>query len=91
MCDGSIVDIQNKRIGAKAWHGVKRECVERIHFDIDGKRVFKIVGTNREELIHKYKDGRKWKTDTRTKWSGYSSVRYKECKGGLCGYLLCSM
>ena len=31
--------------------------------------------------MEKVRDGRSWKKDLRTSWTGYETVRYRECKG----------
>ena len=41
-----------------------------------------ISDKERHKLLEKCRDGRKWKRDSRTKWEGFDSVRYRDCHGG---------
>ena len=49
--------------------------------NIDGKCVYRSVTKTHELLLERCVDGRPWKKDTRSKWSGYETVRVKICKG----------
>ena len=49
-----------------------------ITYDIDGTTVFKVIAKNRLDLPDALKDGRKWKKDLCTEWSGFVSVRYRD-------------
>ena len=55
---------------------------DQIPFSIDGTKCYEIVGKNRLDVLNKSRDGRPWKRDTRSNWTGYKSVRYCDCRGG---------
>ena len=40
--------------------------------------MFKVITKNRLDLRDALKDGRKWKKDLCTEWSGFASVRYRD-------------
>ena len=71
----------NRVYGKKAWKGTTVEKVNRVPHNIDGKCVYRIVTKTHELLLERCVDGRPWKKDTQTKWSGYETVRVKNCKG----------
>ena len=72
-----------KVYGKETWSGHKREKVDKIPYNIDGKCCYSVKGSNRQDLLTKCRDGRPWAQDSRSKWSGYSSVRYRNCAGSL--------
>lgn len=79
-----MIDRQgNKTLGECAWNKVKIQRTQSLPFDINGLAAYSLKAPNRAELLQKCRDGRPWKNDTRTKWSGYDSVRYKNCNGSL--------
>ena len=63
-------------------------------FERYGKKVYKVTAKTRTKLLEKLKDGRQWKKDSRTTWSDFKEVRYRDCYGGYtcpnvdCNYLL---
>ena len=40
------------------------------------------MAQTRTKLLEKLKDGRQWKKDSRTTWSDFKEVRYRDCHGG---------
>ena len=70
----NIMNITLKQLGEK----------DRIPYDIDGSCAFRLTGDSKSNLVLRCKDGRPWKSkDSGTKWRKYTSVRYKNCGGGL--------
>ena len=57
------------------------EKVNQLPYDINGTKVYEVRGSSRAQLLQKLKDGRPWKKDSRTTWSGYKTVRYRDCSG----------
>ena len=53
---------------------LKKIKVEKIPFDIDGKKVYQVTAQTRTKLLEKLKDGRQWKKDSRTTWSDFKEV-----------------
>ena len=45
------------------------------------ERIPHLLTTIRAQLLQKLKDGRPWKKDSRTTWSGYKTVCYRDCSG----------
>ena len=74
-------DQMNRVYGKQSWNGLLRGEVDKIPNDIDGKCAFSIKAPSRTVLLEQCTDGRPWRKDTRTKWAGYESVRYKNCEG----------
>ena len=62
-----------------AWKDVPCEKVDKIPNDADGLKHYVVKDKSRSSLLAKCKDGRKWKRDSCTKWSGYDSVCYQNC------------
>ena len=73
---------RQKKVSRVLWMDEPVKDVPSIPYDIDGTTVFKVKAKNRLELLDALKDGRKWKKDSRTEWSGFVSVRYRDCSGG---------
>ena len=61
---------RQKKVSRILWMDEPVEDVPSIPYDIDGTTVFKVKAKNRLELLDALKDGRKWKKDSRTEWSG---------------------
>ena len=79
-----MVDLQGHKVcGESTWENIKRQKIIEIMFDIDGMKVYSIKGSNHRDLLRRCRDGRPWKKDSRTKWSGYDTVRFKDCNGPL--------
>jgi len=74
----------HKVLGEVTWRNVQSQVVTKVPFNIDGLSSFSIKGSCRADTLQRCRDGRPWKPDTRTKWSGYDVVRYKNCNGSLC-------
>ena len=55
--------------------------VDQIPFSIDETKCFEIVGKSRSDVLHKSRDGRSWKRNTRSNWTGYKSFGYYDCRG----------
>ena len=70
-----------KTYGESTWKDVPCEKVEKIPSNVDGLKHYVVKDKSRSSLLAKCKDGRKWKRDSCTKWSGYDSVRYQNCAG----------
>lgn len=70
-----------KVLGQGAWENIECEDVEKLPYDINGMKAYSLQGFNRFDLLHKCRDGRPWKKDSRTNWSGYDTVRYRNCNG----------
>ena len=78
-----VVNAQGqKTIGKDYWKHVHIRKVEQLPTDINGRNVYHLRANNRLVLLEKCRDGRPWKHDSRTKWSGYDTVRYRDCSGG---------
>lgn len=81
-------DDRNDDIGCKQrkvprliWDDIEFEKVSRLPNDIDGLVKYHIKNENLSyNATH---DGRNWKHDSRTTWSGYKTVWYRDCRGGL--------
>ena len=58
------------------------QTVNSIPYNIDGISAYKIKARNRVLLLEALKDGRKWSKDSRTKWTGFASVKYQDCSEG---------
>ena len=70
--------------GERYWEKIVRMKVDEVPGDINGKCVYEVTGATRQELLKNCRDTRPWKSkDTNSKWSGYPSVRYKDCGGQL--------
>ena len=66
-----MVDLQKQKFsGESTWENIGRQKVIEISFV-----VYSIKGCNRTDLLRRCRDGRPWKKDSRTKWSGYDTVR----------------
>ena len=72
---------RQKQRGVSVWDGVKVERVEKIPPDINGKKVFELNKSKSGSRMSNVHDGRRWKKDSQTKWSGFSDVRYSDCHG----------
>ena len=70
-----------KIYGESTWKDVPCEKVKKIPNNVDGLKHYVVKDKSRSSLLAKCKDGRKWKRDSCTKWSGYDSVRYQNCAG----------
>ena len=92
--DDEISYIGNKKVLKGTFDNLKKMKVEKIPLDINGKNVYQVTAQTRTKLLEKLKDGRQWKKDSRTTWSDFKEVRYRECYGGYtcpnvdCNYLL---
>ena len=58
------------------WDISSMKRVDQIPFNIYGTKCCEIVRKNRSDVLNKSRDGRPWKRDTRSNWTGYKSVRY---------------
>ena len=63
------------------WANTPVQCVTRIPADINGTVIFNVKSSNRVSLLPSCQDGRLWKHDSRSDWSGYRSVRYRDWAG----------
>ena len=73
--------MKNKR-GPSLWSRVKVEKVQKIPNDINGKGAYEIKrDANSGSRMSQVRDGRRWKKDSQTKWSGFDDVRYSDCSG----------
>ena len=63
------------------WADTAVEKVTRIPSHINGTVVYNVISDRRTKLLTSCRDGRKWKNDSHTEWSGYCSVRYRDCLG----------
>ena len=82
--DGATVMVAlqvHKVCGESTWKNIERQKVIKIPFDTEGMKVYSIKGSNRKDLLRRYRDGRTWKKDSRPKWSGYDTVKFKDCNG----------
>ena len=74
--------LKQRKISVELWDGVDKEVVERLPEDIDGDKVYEIKGQlDKKKLVAALKDGRKWKKNCHTTWSGHDRARYVDCKG----------
>ena len=65
------------------WANTVCKKVPKIPLDIDGIVLYNVKADNRNSLLASCRDGRTWKNDSRTAWSGYVSVRYRDCAGSI--------
>ena len=63
------------------WANSVVQSVSRVPADINGTVVFNVKAKDRNTLLASCRDGRKWKRDSRTEWSGYTGTRYRDCDG----------
>eukprot|EP00112_Aurelia_sp_Birch-Aquarium-sp1_P005421 Seg1616.2 transcript_id=Seg1616.2/GoldUCD/mRNA.D3Y31 product="hypothetical protein" protein_id=Seg1616.2/GoldUCD/D3Y31 len=63
------------------WLKCPLQTVDEVPNNIDKLSCYSLHSNSRGELLDKCRDGRPWKHDTRTKWAGYDTVRYKNCNG----------
>lgn len=74
--------LKQRKISVELWDGADKEVVECLPDDIDGVKVYEIKGQlDKKKLVAALKDGRKWKKNCPTTWSGHARVRYVDCKG----------
>ena len=73
---------RQKKIPRLLWAEEPIQQVTSLPFDIDGITVYNICSDTRDNLLDSLRDGRNWLRDNRTDWSGYKSVRYRDCAGG---------
>ena len=79
-----MLDLQgHKFFRENTWENIERRKVIEISFDIDGMKVYSIKGSNCADLLRRCRDRRPWKKDSRKNWSGYGTVRCKDCNGPL--------
>ena len=72
---------KQRKISVELWDGVDKKLVERLPDDIDGLRIYEIKGLlDKKKLVAALKDGRKWKKNCPTTWSGHPRVRYADCR-----------
>lgn len=57
------------------------EKVDEIPNEINGNKVFEIKNCGNGNRMSRVRDGRRWKKDSQTKWSGFDDVRYSDCYG----------
>ena len=78
-----IVDFQGHKVcGESTWENIERQKAIEMPFNIDGMKVYSIKGSSRTDLL-RCRDGQPWKKDSRMKWSGYATVRFKDCNESL--------
>ena len=63
------------------WLKCPLQTVDKVPNNIDKLSCYSVYSNSRSELLEKCRDGRPWQHDTRTKWAGYDTVRYKNCNG----------
>ena len=80
--DEKLSHIGNKKVLKGTFDNLKKIKVEKIPFDIDGKKVYQVTAHTRAKPLEKLKDGRQWKKDSKTTWSEFKEVQYKDCYGG---------
>ena len=73
---------RRKKVSRVLWMDEPVQTVNSIPYNIDGISVYKIKAKNSVLLLEALKDGRKWNKDSRTEWTGFASVRYRDCSGG---------
>ena len=79
-----MVDLQGHKVcGESTWENIECQKVIEIPFDIDGMKAYSMKGFNRTDLLKRCRDGGSWKKDSRTKWSRYDTVRFKDCNRSL--------
>ena len=67
--------------GEITWKSVPVEKLNKLPNDIDRLKHYGIKDKLQNNLLKKCNDGRNWKRDSQTKWAGYISVQYRNCKG----------
>ena len=78
-------EIDEKIVLRGIWDISSMKRVDQIPSNMDGTKRYEIVGKNRSDVLNKSRNGRPWRRDSRSKWTGYKSVRYCDCRGG-CSY-----
>ena len=73
---------RKKKVSGVLWMDEPVQTVNSIPYNIDGISAYKIKARNRLLLLEALKDGTKWNKDSRTEWTGFASVRYRNCSGG---------
>ena len=63
------------------WNKRRKQFHNYLPYNIDGTVSYKAVASTRAKLLQRLKDVRPWKKDSRTTWSGYETVQYRNCSG----------
>ena len=74
--------IGNKKVLEGTFDNLKKIKVNKIPFDIDRKKVSQVTAHTIAKLLEKLEDGRQWKKGSRTTWSDFKDIRYRDCYGG---------
>ena len=77
-------EIDEKIVLRGIWDISSMKQANQIPFNIDGTKCYVIVGKNRSDVLNQemvVRGVRPWKRDSRSKWTGYKSVRYRDCRG----------
>ena len=70
------------KVDIDLWKDEEPQIVNELPDDIDGTVIYEMKGlSQKSEIVLALKDGRKWKKNCPTTWSGHSRVRYADCKG----------
>ncbi|XP_028410231.1 uncharacterized protein LOC114532836 [Dendronephthya gigantea] len=73
---------KQRKIAVDLWENVEKKLVEKLPVDINGLSAFKIKElSTKKKMVSALVDGRKWKKNCPTNWTGHSRVRYADCKG----------
>ena len=75
-------EIDEKMVLRSIWDISSMKRVNQISFNIDGTECYEIVRKNRSDVLNKSRDGRPWKRDTRSNWTGHKSVKYRDWRSG---------
>ena len=79
--DNDILSPTKVKYTRGLWADTAVEKVIRIPSHINGTVVYNVISDRRTKLLASCRDGRKWKNDSRTEWSGYCSVCHRDCLG----------
>ena len=75
-------EFENNNHGKKVLKGIlesqTKVKIPSLPHDIDGMKHYEIKAQSRTQPLQKLKDCKK---DSRTTWSGYTTVRYRDCGG----------
>ena len=63
------------------WNKRRKQFHNYLPYNINGTVSYKAVASTRAKLLQRMKDVRPWKKDSRTTWSGYETVQYRNCSG----------
>ena len=73
---------RQKKVSKVLWMDEPVQTVNSIPYNIDGICVYRIKARNRVFLARSARRRKKMEQDSRTEWTGFASVSYRDCSGG---------